>query len=169
MKTKLRKLRYGYVVKLIGVFAVLAMLAACAPRTPEAAVSPLTSPLGGEDSPLATPAGDEKEAFQMDKPLVAGMKTITGRGPAEMPVLVADVTGGGEILGRATTNRRGEFEIRLNAPLEARHRVGLTLGDLTGTGKQYEDFYSEEYYGDEALLVPQVGFFFDTAMVREKE
>ena len=159
-----QQLNYG---KLVFVLALALLLAACAPRTPEATVSPLASPLA-EDSPLATP-GTAREPFQMDKPLVAGMKSITGSGPAGMPVLIADVTMGGEILGRATINRRGEFEVKLNAPLEARHRVGLTLGDLTGTGKQYEDFYFEEYHGDEALMVPQVGFFFDTAMVKEEE
>ena len=169
MRMRYRKEYINVSFKIAIVLAISLLLAACAPETPvPSTVSPLASPLEAGGSPLATPTR-EVEPFQMDKPLVAGMSKITGSGPAGIPVLVADVTMGGQVLGRSTINNQGEFEIKLNAPLEARHRLGLTLGDMTGTGKQYEDFYFEGYYGDEALTVPQVGFFFDTAMVKEKE
>ncbi len=151
---------------LITIIMIALMLTACG-QTPQ----PVTSPLGAGDSPLVTPGAtlvEEVQPFRLDKPLVAGMTRITGSGPAGIPVLIADVTMGGDILGSATIGRNGKFEIRLQTSLEAAHRIGLTIGDLTGTGKQYQDF-QQEFYGDEAFLVPQVGFFFDTAMVRSQD
>jgi hypothetical protein len=106
-----------------------------------------------------------RESFQLDKPVIAGVTKVTGKGPSGIPVVLADVTLGGNVLGSTTINREGRFEIKVGAPLEAGHRVGLTLGDLSGTGKQHRDFYDEVFYGDGALTVPQIGFFFDTAMV----
>jgi hypothetical protein len=72
----------------------------------------------------------------------------------------------GNLVGRGIIDESGQFEIDLSAPLESGHRIGLTI-DVSGTAWEPEDFSSEEFYGEKALSVPQVGFYYDTAMVQE--
>ena len=72
----------------------------------------------------------------------------------------------GAFVGSGTTDESGRFRVTLSEPLEARHRIGLTF-DVGGTSWTPDDFPSEAFHGEEALLVPQVGFYYDTAMVRE--
>lgn len=150
----------------LGLFVVI--LVACGRASPEPQLSPLgptpaVSPLA--HSPLQTPAAIVP--FSLDKPIQPGTERVRGNGPPGLPVVLVDVTMGGEILGFTTINEEGVFEFKLDNPLEAQHRIGVTLGDLTGTDRAYEDFYDKSFYGDEALSVPQVGFFFDTHMIRE--
>lgn len=92
---------------------------------------------------------------------------MTGSGPRGVPIALLDITFGGQLLALGVIDQNGRFELELEEPLEARHRIGITLGDLTGTGWQPGDFSDRKFYGDEALNVPQIGFFFDTCMIRE--
>jgi len=92
---------------------------------------------------------------------------VTGSGPTGVPIVLLDITFGGRLLASGVIDRNGRFELEVGEPLEARHRIGIALGDLTGTGWQPEDFSDEKFYGDEALNVPLVGFFFDTCMIQE--
>jgi hypothetical protein len=52
------------------------------------------------------------------------------------------------------------------APLESSVRIGVAIGDLTGTSYTAEEFDAEAYKGPEALMVPMVGYFLDTTMVQ---
>lgn len=142
------------------------LLAACTPGTLEPTnVSPLNSPV---HSPLTTPTlKSTLTPFQIDKPIGEGTTEVTGQGVVGTPVVLADITLGGVVLGNTTINREGKFEIKVSTPLEEGHRIGLTLGNLSSTKNQPEDFYDKKLYGDEALNVPQIGFFFDTAMVKD--
>ncbi len=153
----------------LGLVAVLAiLLTACTSKTPASVISPLASPLQVKDSPLATPALEPTPAsFRLDKPIVAGVTEVTGQGIKDISVVLVDVTMGGNILGITTVNREGRFVFKLGTPLEAAHRLGLTLGDVSSTGKRHEDFFDERFYGDEPFSIPQIGFFFDTALVKE--
>lgn len=103
--------------------------------------------------------------FQLDKPISAGATRVTGQGPAGVPVMLLNITVGGKVLARGEIDSDGNFELELNEPLEANYRIGLTLDDLSGTSWEPTDF-TEEFYGEEAMNVPQVGFFFDTSLVQ---
>jgi hypothetical protein len=157
------------------VFLVLvsALLGCRSKPSPMPTSSPLESPLV-EDSPISTSTPrptleptEEIRPFQLDKPIQVGATRVTGRGPANVPVVLMDITLGGVALSVSAVDQRGEFEFKLSEPLEARHRIGITLADLSGTEWKREDFYSEAYHGDEAFSVPNVGFFFDTYMIQE--
>jgi hypothetical protein len=77
-----------------------------------------------------------------------------------------DVTFGGLVLATGDIDQNGRFVLELDQPLEARHRIGLTLGNLSGTPWESVEFDSK-FYGGEPMSVPQVGFFFDTCLVGE--
>ena len=120
------------------------------------------SPLGV--SPLATPTG-EVQPIQLNKPIEAGATKVTGHGPAGVPILLQDVTFGGTLLASGVIDQDGRIELDVS-PLESRHRVGITLGDLTGTEWALMSL-GKAFYGDEARSIPQIGFFYDTCMIRE--
>jgi hypothetical protein len=134
---------------------------------PSPSASPLDSPSSSSQSPISTPEMDKIRPFQLDKPIEVGATQVTGSGPAGVPIMLVDITLGGPILALGTIDQRGEFDLGLAQPLEARHRIGIALGSLAGTEWQREDFSDEGFCGDEAFNVPQIGFFFDTYMIRE--
>jgi hypothetical protein len=105
--------------------------------------------------------------FRLDRPIVSGTDVIRGTGPAGVPIWIADVTFMGEVLGQGTIGPDGKFSINVK-PLEASHRLGLALAELSGTPWKPEDFYHAEFYGPDSMQLPQVGFFFDTVMVTAK-
>jgi hypothetical protein len=143
-----------------------ALLVACTgpvPPGPRLTESPLgPSPL----SPLSVP-GTQVTPFKLDRPILAGATEIRGTGPAGVPIYIADITFMGDPLGTGKVGSDGKFVIVVK-PLEAAHRIGLALGILEGTPWKPEDFYRQEFYGPEAMQLPTVGFFFDTAMISEK-
>jgi len=143
-------------------------LIACGKKTPAAPESPLSSPLSiqGGPSPLPVPSDREVTRFQLDKPIPVGATQVTGQGPAGVPIMVLDITFGGTLLAAGKIDNDGTFELKLERPLEANHRIGLALGNLAGTDWQLTDF-TPEFYGDEPMSVPQVGHFLDTYAVRE--
>lgn len=106
--------------------------------------------------------------FRLDKPVYEGATEITGTGPANIPILLADITFNGEIIGGVSVGKDGKFVIKLTMPLEKGHRIGIGLDDLTTTQWVQANFNDPGFNGDEAMLVPQVGFFFDSAMVQSK-
>jgi hypothetical protein len=95
-----------------------------------------------------------------------GDTVITGGGPPGVPIILFDVTAMGVALGQTTIGEDGRFEFTVD-PLESAHRIGVALGELAGTGYTAEELQETIYFGDESLSVPLVGFFYDTAMVRE--
>jgi hypothetical protein len=150
--------------------AATIFLAACMAPTALPAGTPTNlaypSPNGAYPvgSPPPTLRGDEVP-FQLDKPIVAGSTTVTGSGPAGVPILLEDVTFMGALMGQTNIGQDGRFSFTV-PPLVAGHRLGVTLGDITGTKWTAEQFYSPGYQGDEAMQTPNVGFFFDTAQVK---
>jgi len=127
-------------------------------------VVPAVSPL---DSPIVTEAQPSRAVpFQLDRPLRAGATEISGSGPAPILIVLEDVTFMGAFVGSGAIDESGRFHVTFSEPLEARHRIGLTI-DVGGTSWTPDDFSSEAFRGEEALVVPQVGFYYDTAMVQE--
>ena len=93
------------------------------------------------------------------------MTVVRGTGLAGVPVFIADVTFMGEPLATGTIGPDGKFSIPVPA-LESKHRIGLALGEMSGTQFKSEQFYSTEFQGPEAMQLPQVGYFLDTVMVK---
>lgn len=130
--------------------------------------SPLPTDTTLAESPTVVPLSLPTEMqipFQLRKPVVVGDEYIEGSGPPGVPILIADVTFMGDILGSTTIDQGGRFRVKLSKPVEAKHRIGLALGALQGTEWSQEAFQDELFYGAEAMLVPQVGFFYDTYFV----
>jgi hypothetical protein len=102
--------------------------------------------------------------FSINKPLQEGATQVTGTGPAGVPIRLQDITFMGDLVAETVIGDDGTFTFTV-APLEQKHRLGIALGDLTNTRWQPEDFYSNDYRGNEPMAVPQMDFFYDTAFV----
>lgn len=89
---------------------------------------------------------------------------ITGQGPAGVPISINSVTTMGNELAAGVIGADNRFAISV-PPLEPNVRIGIAIGDLAGTRFSAEEFNADDYKGDEALVVPMVGYFLDTAMV----
>lgn len=143
------------------------------------AVSPLagpSSPLNAPSSPLNIPVpAPEPTAipivqFRLDGPLYGEMEEVSGFGPANLPVIIVDISGGEkEILAEVVTDDDGNFTTDLNRPLKAGFRIGVTIGNLEDSDLTFEDFLDRGFYGLDAMSFPQFGFFYDTKMTLEKE
>jgi hypothetical protein len=105
--------------------------------------------------------------FQLNKPVIEGATKVTGMGPAGVPILLQDVTFTGAPVGETVIGQDGTFTFQV-APLEARHRIGVALGNLDATHFKTQDFSNVSYMGDDAMLVPQIGFYYDTTLVQPK-
>jgi hypothetical protein len=150
--------------KQITLILIAMLVVACGAPTP----TPVLSPTSPSPSPLASPLPvGHAVPFKLDRPIVAGTDIVPGTGPAGVPIWIADVTFMGEVLGQGTIGSDGKFAIKVQ-PLEAGHRIGLGLAELAGTQWKAEDFYPVEFFGPDAMQVPQVGFFHDTVMVSAK-
>jgi hypothetical protein len=106
--------------------------------------------------------------FKINKPLVAGTTDISGSGPADIPITLADISAYGEAIGEGTINSNGTFSIKLSKPLVANQWIGVTYSNLTGTKWVASNFDDPGFRGDSPQTIPLVGFFFDTAEVAEK-
>jgi predicted small lipoprotein YifL len=157
------------------VILCVASLAACGAQEPPPSdlTSPLptaTQPAQITELPTPSPVPDLPEEmlvpFRLEKPLRAGDIAVRGSGPPDVPIIIANVTLMGTPLIFGEIGPDGHFEFDLPAPLEENHRIGLALGDLTGTPWSEEMFRDPVSYGDEPQTVPQVGFFYDTSLVK---
>jgi hypothetical protein len=113
---------------------------------------------------LAPPVSDGVK-FQIDRPVKLGATVVTGQGPAGVPISIVNVTNMGSELGVGVIGPDGRFSVAVD-PLPGSTRIGLGLGDLQGTDLKAEDFNADIYKGSEALVVPMVGYYQDTVLVR---
>lgn len=110
------------------------------------------------ESQVTYPEGPE---FTIHKPVKEGDTEITGVGPADVPIILVDVTEAGTLLGKTTINQDGTFSFQLSDPLESGHSVGIQLGDISGTDFNLQDFQFSPTYYDR----PYIGILFDIANV----
>ena len=114
--------------------------------------------------PIVIPTKDPKmngPKFEINEPVVAGTKVVTGTGPANVPIILIDVTEMGALLGQTIIDKNGEFIFNLDEELIVYNAIGLQIGDLSETDLNYEDFmYSEDY-----IDRPLIGIVFDIASV----
>jgi len=103
--------------------------------------------------------------FVLDRPLESGAEVLRGSGPANVPIVIADLFLMGEVIGSGVIGADGRFEITV-PPLEKGHWIGIALDNLSGTEFAYEDFYPQGFRGVGAEQIPQVGFAYDSDYVQ---
>jgi hypothetical protein len=135
------------------------------PQVSASVYSPYPAP-GSTPAPSAPPVA--VVPFHLNRPIPVGATEVSGTGPAGVPILIADVTGYGEILAEGIIQPDGTFTIALPYPIEANHRIGLSLNDLAGTGWTEDSFSDPGFIGEEFKLVPMVGVYYDSVLVEEK-
>ncbi|MBI3960090.1 MAG: hypothetical protein HY328_14855 [Chloroflexi bacterium] len=104
--------------------------------------------------------------FVLERPLESGATVVRGSGPANVPIVIANVFLMGEVIGDGVIGADGRFEVTVAPPLEKGHWIGIALDELSGTDFAYEDFYAQGFRGEGAEQVPQVGFIYDSDYVR---
>jgi len=143
------------------VFVIVLSLSGCfqsMPSNSPLSLSPLESPV---ESPAEAPDTNEVR-FKLDTPLIEGRNIVTGQGPTGILLRVVDITAGGDVLGSGAVNDDGKFRIELSVPLKAGHKVGI---DLATPREAKTWLMLWELRGENAEAIPQMGYFFDTAVV----
>ncbi len=144
--------------------AVAVVLLGCqATSTPMTVTSPLPT-LSVIQSPVATPVPTTVSGpvFEIDEPVYAGAVTVTGTGPADVPIKLVDVSEVGAELATTTIEKDGGFSFQLPVPLVEGHTVGLQIGDLSGTSFSYGEFSQGDTYYDR----PLIGILLDMVSVK---
>jgi hypothetical protein len=137
---------------------------------PEAGIpgylNPTNVPYPIPPSPTINPGTPVKVVpFRINKPVVDGATEVSGTGPADIPITLADITMYGDILGQTTIKSDGTFAFNLSQPIGKGHLIGVALSDLKGTKWVASNFNDPGFRGDDPNLVPLVGYFFDTVQV----
>jgi hypothetical protein len=180
-------------IQIVGVLFIVVVLglAGCqsASPTPTSFTSPLSSPETRASStsatsgtpenpvsPLATPEGStsthsvdlEGPLFSLNEPLNEGGTEVSGTGPEGVPIVIADVTLMGEMLGRGQIDANGHFSIAVNPPLIVNHRIGIMLDPQPQDFQYTQEFFDklEAFRGDNAITIPRVGEVYDAASVQ---
>jgi len=96
----------------------------------------------------------------LTKPIAVGDTTIAGYGPTGLSVQIVNITFMGEELGAGTVGTDGTFSIPV-APISNGIRIGL-LVNLDSVQLTSNDVLP----GDEAINIPQVGYFIDSFVIR---
>ena len=146
--------------RLLAVIALSAVMFAWACSSPAPTASPLLSRVA--ESPVPTFVLPEGPAFAFTLPLKAGDTAVSGiTGRAGVPVRVVSVTDMAALLGQGVIGPDGTLEVLLNRPLNEGERVGLMIGDLTGTSYAAEEFLRGPGYQD----TPFIGIVFASTLV----
>jgi len=128
-------------------------------------------PLNETNNQVTYPAGmypisttyPNKQFIFIEKPVTNKDKSVKGKGPAGLPLILVDVSLVGELLSETTVDLKGNFEFILERPLEVNHTIGVQLGDLQGTDFLETDFTMSSLFYDR----PLVGILFDLVSVTE--
>jgi hypothetical protein len=115
------------------------------------------------DATIPAPSG-KAIPIRLNRPVVEGATEVSGTGPVGLPILLEDVTFMGAKLAATVISPDGTFVFKVS-PLEKDHRIGVAVGDLTGTPWKPEDFDNSLYWGPGSMMVPQVNFYYDTILV----
>ncbi len=128
-----------------------------------ATARPTANPYPGPDS---TPVVLDAPRFAFDAALYAGDTLVTGQSPPNLSLAISDVTFGNVPLGIGASDAAGRFSIQVS-PLPEGHRIGITLSELP-PGKTFEEAATElaKYRGEQFMSIPNIGVFFDTALVQ---
>ncbi len=119
-------------------------------------------------TPLSYPAVEEvfqEPRFRIDQPVSAGATEITGQAPPNTPLAVLDISYNGAVLGVGRSDDNGRFSVPVTGLIEG-NRIGLGIGELAPgqTIEQMAEFYFP-YRGEGFMNIPNLGIYFDTALV----
>lgn len=109
--------------------------------------------------PAPTPERQDGILLALDKPIQAGDTTISGVGPPNLPVYILNVTFMGEEMGSGVIGEDGTFSIAVD-PVP----TGIRLG-LTATIEEIGLMENDVRPGDNAINIPQVGYFYDSFVI----
>lgn len=116
--------------------------------------------------PIVTPTKNPKmngPKFEINEPVVGGSKVVTGTGPANVPIVLIDVTEMGTLLGQTIIDANGDFIFNLDEELIPYNAIGIQLGDISGTNFDSKNFI----YSDDYIDRPLIGIIFDIAPIVE--
>ena len=82
-----------------------------------------------------------------------------------MPIYLVDITFNGEIMAQTIIEEDGTFIFQIPA-LEDGRWIGIGIGDLSATRMDRCTFNFDGFLGPDARNVPNVGLFYDTALVK---
>ncbi len=98
----------------------------------------------------------------LNKPIHPRDGVISGLGVPGLIIFIINVTSMGEPLGSVVIDEDGTFSVDVG-DLETGIQIGLTA-DIEGFGLSSDDIIP----GPGEISIPQVGYFYDTVVVREK-
>ncbi len=163
-----------YRLRVFTVGLAVLLLAACQPLPASPTAAPTIVQLPAESSqlsPMAAPTAvtvlptpssvtaATGDRFQLDRPVSAGDTLVTGSGPKGTAISLFDLTRMGIELGATTIGEDGRFAIEVE-PLTGNVRIGIQL-----TEPNDAIWADKSLLGPEAMVVPLVGSFVDTALV----
>jgi hypothetical protein len=124
-------------------------------------------------APATTSAQDQTTnanvtPFKFDKPIVEGTTEITGVGPAGVPIVLTDISSTPQMLANAMISSSGKFTFKVTKPLVKDQRLGLGLVNLKDSPWVDKNFADPGFQGTEPTQIPNVGVFYDTAIVQGK-
>ena len=121
----------------LGTLLTLALLGtACGVISPSSPPTPQADPVADPHPASAVPP---QYSVSLD-PVRAGDTRVSGEGPAGLPLRVVDMSLAGEPLGEGVVAQDGTFLILLGSPVAGGNRVGILLGELTGSKYSQSDF-----------------------------
>ena len=103
--------------------------------------------------------------FRINRPVLNGATSVTGTGMPGVPLMLVNVTNIGEVIAETTIKDDGTYLFEIQ-PLIAGTRIGLMIGNLDNTPWSLSDFYNAGFNGEEASNLPNVGFLYDSYMVK---
>jgi hypothetical protein len=155
--------------------ATVTSAATAAAETPQTTAYP--APSGGYPDPAASgnvypepaastngypaPVLKEGPEFTFVEPVKASDAQVKGTGGPKVPLRLVDITAGGATLAETVVGADGNFTFEVGGKLVSGNRLGLMLGDTTGTGLKPEDFISGPGYQD----MPFMGVIFDNTPI----
>lgn len=140
---------------LLSLLVLLSLLAGCgSPNAPTAGSATTTgaataAPAGAAyPYPYPGPGGEgQGPRFTLDGPILTVNESISGTGPAGVPVRLIRFARDAEVIGETVIGPDGTFSIPVSG-LSTGDIIGLALGDLAGTSLNADDFASGPGYKD---------------------
>lgn len=130
--------------------------------TPQEQVYPPPSPEVVVDNPYPDPVSPQDGTLvALNRPIRRDDGVINGVGVPGLTVFLVNVTSMGEPLGSGVIDDDGMFAVDVG-DLESGIQIGLAA-DIVGFGLMADDIIP----GEGEMSIPQVGYFYDTVVVRE--
>lgn len=157
----------------IYLFMMMGLLLNCSTQ-PQPGQSPISVLPVPDVSPVETPSvvvafEFSGPHFEIDEPLITGATRITGKGPANVPIVIVNVTMSAKPLGSGIISSNGTFAIGISEPVVANHRIGIVAGMMGGTPEPSSiDEYIESlkpFSGNGFMNLPYIGVIFASALV----